>query len=185
MVTARKLIWLGTLLIGAGLGPYLVPPPPWCPGGVCKGDVIVNNDVCLYRAGASWLEIQDVSGGVCGGTRGTLSGASLQSWNSASAVNTAGVALASTADVNWSSTAAMGGTKDVGLERVGAKILRVTDGLSGAGAAFHPGTVAFAALGTPANGTITYCSDCTIAGTCAGSGTGALAKRLNGVWVCN
>lgn len=43
----------------------------------------------------------------------------------------------------------------------------------------------FAALGTPANGTIVYCSDCTIASPCAGSGTGALAKRLNGIWVCN
>jgi hypothetical protein len=40
-------------------------------------------------------------------------------------------------------------------------------------------------LGTPANGTIAYCSDCTIANPCAGGGTGALAKRLNGVWVCN
>ncbi len=42
-----------------------------------------------------------------------------------------------------------------------------------------------ASLGTPANGTIVYCSDCTIANPCAGGGTGALAKRLNGVWVCN
>ena len=42
-----------------------------------------------------------------------------------------------------------------------------------------------AALGTPANGTIAYCSDCTIANPCAGGGTGALAKRLNGAWVCN
>lgn len=40
-------------------------------------------------------------------------------------------------------------------------------------------------LGTPANGTITYCSDCTIANPCAGGGTGAIAKRLNGAWVCN
>jgi hypothetical protein len=45
--------------------------------------------------------------------------------------------------------------------------------------------VTFAALGTPANGTVMYCSDCTIASPCAGSGTGALAKRLNGAWVCN
>lgn len=30
-----------------------------------------------------------------------------------------------------------------------------------------------------------YCSDCTVASPCAGSGTGALAKRLNGAWVCN
>lgn len=43
----------------------------------------------------------------------------------------------------------------------------------------------FAALGSFTNGTLLYCSDCTIASPCAGSGTGALAKRLNGVWVCN
>lgn len=36
-----------------------------------------------------------------------------------------------------------------------------------------------------ANSTVTYCSDCTIANPCAGGGTGAIAKRLNGVWVCN
>jgi hypothetical protein len=43
----------------------------------------------------------------------------------------------------------------------------------------------FTTLGTPANGSIAYCSDCTIANPCAGSGTGAIAKRLNAVWVCN
>lgn len=47
------------------------------------------------------------------------------------------------------------------------------------------GAVLFASLGTPANGTICYCSDCTIANPCTGAGTGALAKRLAGVWVCN
>jgi hypothetical protein len=59
------------------------------------------------------------------------------------------------------------------------------------------GAVLFAALGTPANGTFAYCSDCTVSTpatctanllsscTCAGSGTGALAKRLNGAWYCN
>lgn len=46
-------------------------------------------------------------------------------------------------------------------------------------------SVAFGALGTPQNGTLFYCSDCTIASPCAASGAGALAKRLNGVWVCN
>lgn len=45
--------------------------------------------------------------------------------------------------------------------------------------------VAFAALGTPGNGNVRYCSDCTIANPCAGAGTGAIAKRLNGIWVCN
>lgn len=43
----------------------------------------------------------------------------------------------------------------------------------------------FANLGTPSNGVFVYCSDCTVANPCAGSGTGAFAKRLNGVWVCN
>lgn len=50
---------------------------------------------------------------------------------------------------------------------------------------FGLSAVLFAALGTPANGTFAYCSDCTIANPCAGGGTGAFAKRLNGVWVCN
>ncbi len=35
------------------------------------------------------------------------------------------------------------------------------------------------------NGEMIYCSDCTIANPCAGGGTGAIAKRLNGVNVCN
>lgn len=35
------------------------------------------------------------------------------------------------------------------------------------------------------NGQMRYCSDCTIANPCAGGGTGAIAKRLNGVNVCN
>ena len=45
--------------------------------------------------------------------------------------------------------------------------------------------VVFASLGTPANGNSVYCPDCTIANPCAGSGNGAIAKRLNNVWVCN
>jgi len=43
----------------------------------------------------------------------------------------------------------------------------------------------FADLGAATNGSIIYCSDCTIASPCAGGGTGSLAKRLNGAWVCN
>ena len=49
----------------------------------------------------------------------------------------------------------------------------------------YPGNVAFAALGAPADGAIVYCPDCAIGAVCAGAGTGALAKRLNGAWVCN
>jgi hypothetical protein len=43
----------------------------------------------------------------------------------------------------------------------------------------------FGALGSDSSGTLKYCADCTIANPCAGGGTGAIAKRLNSVWVCN
>lgn len=43
----------------------------------------------------------------------------------------------------------------------------------------------FSLLGTPPNGTMRYCSDCTISDPCFPAGTGALAKRLNDRWVCN
>lgn len=45
----------------------------------------------------------------------------------------------------------------------------------------------FANLATSltANGQIGYCSDCNIANPCTGVGTGAIAKRLNGIYVCN
>lgn len=56
----------------------------------------------------------------------------------------------------------------------------------------------FAALDVQPNGTMKYCSDCavttpvsctnvtnTAACTCAAGGTGAIAKRINSVWLCN
>jgi hypothetical protein len=43
----------------------------------------------------------------------------------------------------------------------------------------------FANLGTPVNGTIYFCGDCNIANPCTGGGSGAIAKRLAGIWVCN
>ena len=45
--------------------------------------------------------------------------------------------------------------------------------------------IAFANLGAPANGAIVYCTDCNIANPCTGGGTGALAKRIAGAWICN
>lgn len=79
------------------------------------------------------------------------------------------------------------GANDWNIDAGGAGLLRFqsTSVSVGASIQFSPGTVAFASLGTPSNGVIYYCSDCTIANPCAGSGTGAIAKRLNGVWVCN
>lgn len=60
-----------------------------------------------------------------------------------------------------------------------------TTGTNQVGAVF-PGSVAFVSLsGAATNGQLVYCSNCTIANPCASGGTGAMAKRLNGVWVCN
>jgi hypothetical protein len=78
---------------------------------------------------------------------------------------------------------------DVGLARSSASVLKLSDASSGFGT-LHSGGVRLegvleANLGSPSNGTVVYCSDCTIANPCASGGTGALAKRLNGVWVCN
>lgn len=61
----------------------------------------------------------------------------------------------------------------------------VTPTVSAATVAFTGFTFANIATNLTANGMIGYCSDCTIAATCAGAGTGALAKRLNGANVCN
>jgi hypothetical protein len=53
---------------------------------------------------------------------------------------------------------------------------------------FPNGSLVFAALGTPADGVQTYCSDCTVVSgidnTCANTGTGAMAFRINGAWKC-
>jgi hypothetical protein len=53
------------------------------------------------------------------------------------------------------------------------------------GDSFRLAATLFANLGTPSNGLVMYCSDCTKATPCAGAGTGAIAKRLNGAWDCD
>ncbi|GAC1700206.1 MAG: hypothetical protein NVS9B4_01180 [Candidatus Acidiferrum sp.] len=45
------------------------------------------------------------------------------------------------------------------------------------------GSLAFAGLGAPANGTLVYCTDCTQANPTAAGGAGALVRRINGAWV--
>jgi hypothetical protein len=45
--------------------------------------------------------------------------------------------------------------------------------------------IALANLGTPADGTITYCTSCNVnTDPCTGGGTGAIAMRLAGRWYC-
>lgn len=46
--------------------------------------------------------------------------------------------------------------------------------------------IVFASLGTPTNGTQTYCPDCTYGSNpCSGGSSGAIAKRINGAWRCD
>ena len=60
----------------------------------------------------------------------------------------------------------------------------------GAGAQINPNPAdaitqkTFANLGTPPNGIINYCVDCQQSTPCTGSGSGAFAQRVNGVWEC-
>lgn len=75
-----------------------------------------------------------------------------------------------------------GGTTRISATLTGAA---VTGTVSATTVTFNGFTFANIATTLTANGMIGYCSDCTIANPCAGSGTGAIAKRLNGVNVCN
>lgn len=102
----------------------------------------------------------------------TLSGGSSGSGSAGNVIIAAGSTSAGGTDGTVTITAPTGGPSWV-YSRVANR----------AQLAFPPTT--FANLGTPDNGAFVYCSDCTIANPCAGSSTGAFAKRLNGVWVCN
>lgn len=48
------------------------------------------------------------------------------------------------------------------------------------------GSFTQASLPAAPNGTLVYCSDCTVnSATCTGGGSGAVAKRVNGAWRCD
>ena len=77
----------------------------------------------------------------------------------------------------------------------GVTSLTMTGGLTGAttgtftglltGAGVQVGAVAFAALGTPADGTLRFCTDCdTTIAICQAGGAGGLAVRRSGNWYC-
>lgn len=70
----------------------------------------------------------------------------------------------------------------------GSNLLTVDVGFGGItldGTLTYVSALAFAALGAQVNGTTAYCNDCVIGNPCAGGGTGAIAKKLGGIWVCN
>lgn len=154
----------------------------------------------------------NISGGLAGGAR-----VSLVAQNGSSGGSNGGaVVIASGGDFNNTGLGAQvqlaGGTNShlggdvIITPGTGTTRSGVVTMTGGSGRYFYPPIFTFATLGTPAiqngsngNGTIVYCSDCTLATpasctnhvnsaaacTCAGSGSGAFAKRINGVWFCN
>lgn len=55
----------------------------------------------------------------------------------------------------------------------------------GTGVWIAAGSTTFASLPALSNGSLLYCSNCKKTTPCTGSGTGAIAKRLNSAWDCN
>jgi len=121
--------------------------------------------VCLVLAGVSQL-LAISGGGAAGGGTGTIGGST-------------------------------GPIPDAIITANGPSGLTVQNALCTASAMYIACTgLAFASLGTPVVGTWTYCTDCVkvyaaasqAAAVCAGSGTGAFARRVNSgtaVWICD
>ncbi len=91
----------------------------------------------------------------------------------------AGISWTAGASASQCSNSIIGGVTGIAVIDAGGPAIQNT--------ASAPMTCAFANLATcmPANGQSVYCPDCTIANPCAGAGSGAIAKRLNGIMVCN
>jgi hypothetical protein len=103
---------------------------------------------------------------------------------------TMGIGGATAPSVRWSFTGTAASQFD--SDGVGGALTTVhkgtfTSDTLGAATRIRPTGFLFAVIATnlAQDGDVGYCSDCTIANPCAGSGTGAIAKRLNGVNVCN
>ncbi|MGH2610019.1 MAG: hypothetical protein ACRDHF_13145, partial [Tepidiformaceae bacterium] len=104
-----------------------------------------------------------------------------------------GITVGSGHRISWGSNTPLD-TPDVLLVRASANTLALRNGTAAqvfflgatdAQGSMRMGAVVHASLGSPADGTQTYCSDCTFANPCASGGTGAIAKRLAGAWRCD
>lgn len=143
-----------------------------------------TRDIVIGRDAAGVLRVSD---------NATTAPASLMLAPAAASVGTSGVGVfvigGSTAPSSTSADTAQLYTVDWNGAGTAAFHMRNEEnGIYIFGSKFKPPTTLFADLGTPADGTMTPCTDCTVTGgadnTCAGSGTGALAVRLNSVWRC-
>lgn len=172
----------------------------WASGG----GTFNATDTALARNAAGVVEINTGTAGVFGGLKiSTLTGSA--DWTTTGNIITQnnnivagssnraamraaggpGFAVGNTTMYGFSADGTYFGTIDGGLARSASGIVEVNNGTAGTGGMFQPGRSLFAALGTPANGTTVYCSDCTFANPCASGGTGAIAMRLNSAWRCD
>src|SRR6185436_98271 len=86
-----------------------------------------------------------------------------------------GLGEMSLSTVNW--------TYDTGVAKVTSRASKMVVADSArVGLEFIPGFRTFATLGTPSNGTVTYCNNCTNAAPTASGGSGAIVARENGGW---
>ena len=175
-VNSLLLALVAIVAIGIVTGVHVTTQAPFLVNGSSSGSA----QVVKSTSNALWVSIQGAASPLLSGN-GTVSAPQYSFTSNTSA----GM---------WNSSGALGLN--------GTSIVLYPFGNTAAGWTFNStGTltqnvsVVFASLGTPANGTIDYCSDCapTTPATCpatkascvcAGSGTGALAVRLNGVWDC-
>jgi hypothetical protein len=188
MATVRRL--LSGLVVAVALGTIVAGQDYYRSGGGTIANPILAPDgtallpaysfaseptLGFWRAASGNVTLQ---GGTftASSTISTQAGYGSGGWFTITPGATQGIALGSGATIGWDSATSHGGFNQTGID---TKLGRAGPGEI----AFTP--VLFAALGTPANGALAYCSDCLIAATCAGAGTGAFAKRLNGAWVCN
>lgn len=93
---------------------------------------------------------------------------------------------AATPGFTWNSDLDTGvyraGVDTVGIAAGGEAALQIAE--AGGETQFVPDACTFSGLGTPADLTFCFCSDCTAGAPCTGSGSGALALRFGGAWRC-
>jgi len=151
--------------------------------------------IVASEAGPFFFQVVALDEGGANGTtfygQGVDSGIALWNLTSANVGGSLGSFTYSTDDDEsiWSVTDGTG-TVDVSNSASGNLNLSVDDGTDSCSSDMTPfGYLAceklFANLGTPGDGTVLYCSDCTKATPCAAAGNGAIAKRLNGAWDCD
>lgn len=123
---------------------------------------------------------------VAGAAEGVIFGVPVRA--SAGAVGAPSLSFASDADTGFynasanTMVAAVGGAAAFTVGTTGTFFSARVE----AAGPFALAEVAFGSLpGVPNDGDMYFCNNCSIANPCNGAGTGAIAKRLNGVWVCN